>query len=826
MRWLVSLFVALALIALGLWLFQSSQELAPVVAEPTNEPRPADARAAEQVEAAPDAPAERAPATAAEAAKPASVTNFELRIRGACVDTQERPIAGVEVDCWIYYTAADVASLAGSREYTTFDKDAHPRAQSDAQGRFEFAFAPPQRAESAAFRVRMWLKAEGRARADASVDVARTETGDLGVITLPLASSLRGVVVDAKDAPIAGARVRVWPKDSSQEGREISYACDPVQSAADGRFTLLAVPPGKLDLGARTEDMRESKRLTLDLGESESKDDLRLVVPVFDDANSISGIVLSPKGEPVARARMRLVLRPTPGGGSASYGFSCDAQGRFRHDLAGAGARLSAEDGAGLYGGAVLEEVQPGMHGLRIQLPAAVMLALHAVDEHGPVESFGWSIKKEMSKNSFEGEVPVAQGPRPGGLAQVRAPIEPFYVGLQALGYRSLELGPFRADALPAEALFRLEPALGIRGSVSTGGKPLAGARVELYEALEEGRGGNVDNLPARMLPIDQAPHAESAQDGSFLLAVDRPGVYHVRASAPGFAPTVSGRLEYEPGAGLNGVALGLTRGGGIEGRNYGADGAPRAAQWIAASDGWPPASGAKTDGEGGFRFEHLAPGKYRLFEVDRPVSAQPNGWGTGMQQADFDARFDCEVREGEVTHFDLRAAQPAELILALPAELGALGEWNVSAFVDVDGRSRQGSSNWSEKRDELRLQFPASGKCTLYLRLPSESHGSERFSLAGKFDLPPGRSTQSLGFGLGGVRLTIGPGKEPGAIIRIGAQIGTEWNFGASGTADSSGVLVFPCVPAAKCRVMRGGESAWRDVEVKAGETSLVENL
>jgi hypothetical protein len=73
---------------------------------------------------------------------------------------------------------------------------------------------------------------------------------------------------------------------------------------------------------------------------------------------------------------------------------------------------------------------------------------------------------------------------------------------------------------------------------------------------------------------------------------------------------------------------------------------------------------------------------------------------------------------------------------------------------------------------------------------------------------------------------VTIAAGKEAGAPIRLYGQRGTDWNFGATGTADANGSLVFPCVPEGKCQLARGGESNWREVEVKAGETARVENF
>jgi protocatechuate 3,4-dioxygenase beta subunit len=825
MRWLVSMFVALALIALGLWLFQGSREALPIAAPNARAPRSADAPASSAVEATATPASERAPAVS-ESPAPTSAAKgaFELRVRGRCVDTQQRPIAGAQVECWIYYWAADLAGLEATREYDALPNDTQPRVHTDAQGRFELGLAPSKGEAAGAFRLRLRLTAAQRASANVELDLARgpDASADAGDVVLPLAGSLRGRVVDDHGAPVAKTRVSAWPK-SVPEGRWTVY---PAKCVDDGSFEIAGAPPGKLELGAHSDDMRVSKRLQLELAEGETRDGLELVLPALDDANSISGIVLSPKGEPVPRAQMRLVLRPVGGQGSGFSSFGCDADGRFRRELRSGDARLTAEDRDGLYGGAALENIQPGMHGLRVQLPPVAMLELHAEDEHGPVERFGWAMKREISQDSFEGSVPVPEAPRPEGRAQIRAPIEPFYVELQAAGYRSLELGPFRAEALPAEALFKLQPALGIHGSVSAEGKPLAGARVELWEALEPGRGGSVDNLPARMLPIDDPPHAESAQDGSFLLPVDRPGRYHVRAAAQGLAPAVSDVLDYDPAAGLRDVALALSRGGGIEGRDFAADGSPRAAQWIAASDGWPPASGSKTDAQGAFRFEHLAPGRYRLFELDRPIPAQPNSWGTGMPQGDLDTRFDCEVREGELTHFDLRAPQPAELVLSFPPEFAALGEWNVRAHVAGNGLARQGTSSWSEKHDELHVQFPAAGKCTLYLALPSDSHGPDRCTIAGTLELPPGMSTHSLGFGSGRIQVTLAPGKEPGAPIRLYAQIGTNWNFGANGIADANGRLEFPCVPAGKCQLMRGGESTWREVEVKAGETALVENF
>ncbi|HKB16736.1 MAG TPA: carboxypeptidase-like regulatory domain-containing protein, partial [Planctomycetota bacterium] len=108
-------------------------------------------------------------------------------------------------------------------------------------------------------------------------------------------------------------------------------------------------------------------------------------------------------------------------------------------------------------------------------------------------------------------------------------------------------------------------------------------------------------------------------QDGTFEVAGIAPGTVELRATREGFVEGKSEPVEVRPGAVVEGIAIPLSRGGGLDGFAIGKDGKP----WVGArvsvrnprKGGWP--GNVSTDESGYFRIEALEPGEYQ-------VTAQP----------------------------------------------------------------------------------------------------------------------------------------------------------------------------------------------------------
>lgn len=141
-----------------------------------------------------------------------------------------------------------------------------------------------------------------------------------------------------------------------------------------------------------------------------------------------------------------------------------------------------------------------------------------------------------------------------------------------------------------------------LRGSVVTGkGAPIAGARVRLYVADPETRIGDED---------EPAPIAEvrSGADGTFQARVPK-GTVFAETTADGFATDIS-----EADAPGDELKITLVHGAAIVGRVVRADtGEPMAGvEVFSSSDAFGSPDRTRTDAEGRFRIDGLAPARYK----------------------------------------------------------------------------------------------------------------------------------------------------------------------------------------------------------------------
>ena len=168
--------------------------------------------------------------------------------------------------------------LAGA-SITVFTPTAVRHARSDDEGVFRFA-------DLAAGRFRMLVTKGGYAPRELLVDVAG-EVGrpvDLGRVDLDLGGTLRGIVRDATDAPLAGARVAI--------GRVPTYlplgALPLGVTSTDprGRFALTDVPAGEFVVEAYVGGVGRSAIDGVIARAGETTDELEIVLR--DDAEAVS----------------------------------------------------------------------------------------------------------------------------------------------------------------------------------------------------------------------------------------------------------------------------------------------------------------------------------------------------------------------------------------------------------------------------------------------------------------------------------------------------------------------------------------------------------
>ena len=186
-------------------------------------------------------------------------------------------------------------------------------ARTDAEGRFAVALA--------AGRWAITATADGHEPAVSPTLVSDGRTaGDGLTLVLGRGRSVRGVVVDAADAPVPGAAIEVrWSFGSRVERRG--------RADGTGRFELTGLPPGKLAVIALAEGATSSPA-HVDLSGGAPEEDLILALA---HTGTITGVVRDVAGRPVRDAQVFHVeiARSEQGTHVHPSVVTGDAEGRF-----------------------------------------------------------------------------------------------------------------------------------------------------------------------------------------------------------------------------------------------------------------------------------------------------------------------------------------------------------------------------------------------------------------------------------------------------------------------------------------------------------------
>jgi hypothetical protein len=488
------------------------------------------------------------------------------------------------------------------------------------------------------------------------------------VLELGLPAPLVGRVVDGKGKPRATAVVRLstksgpnWHRGSNplvaltgEDERSIPAAVD-----AEGRFRIAGLPEGTYRIAAwPTPDalwyVASSARVPTD----------RDVVVVVDDGAILRGVVVDPRGAPVAGASVRVDWGPAiprdvlPG--------ESDEQGRF--ELAGVpkGPFHASVDRPGYdrWSGEV-----DAAEGVRVVLePLRTVVLRIALEGAADMASVAVHLEpRNGSSTGHHGSHPVT----PGGV-EIETTLLPGAYELRIEGPTHVG-GPVPVEVPKGDgdvtARVRLSPAPAVAGVVlGSDGAPRAGATVRFWQ-LEPPR-----------VPVEEKTDAR----GRFRFA-GAPGTGRLDCNVSGFLP-VGRRVT----VGVEDVVLRLVVPVEVTGRIDFADPSTDRSGWqvllvaeVPSEDASVP--GTVVAGDGTFRGA-VAPGEYRAHASRGP---------THGPAVPFTAKAGTPVR-------DLRLATPAGLAIAgrvlSPAgepESGAsvhafrLGDGGVvaSATTDAEGR-------------------------------------------------------------------------------------------------------------------------------------------
>ncbi len=757
---------------------------------------------AHATEATSNGSARRNPVPAATASPPTELP--AVIVRGRTVDEAGRPIAGVELGC---------TELAWSKRllWEQAPAECFPKTTSAADGRFTLATHLPEPAPPGVI-----VTIEARKPGFCRVQLRTGErTNELDVGDLPLGSAARvaGRVCDARGLPCPGVSIRVSPTHPTHldapANRRPSYGGE-THSALDGSFAFDDAPAAACTLSAYSDDLRQAT-LAVDLSSGESKEDVALVLPELDGADSISGTVVDPQGRAVPKAALH--ERKTSGPGEPrNLSTACDERGRFRIDgCAGASFEILARDRACEFGPVLARDVPAGTHALVLRLDGERTFLLRVHDaQGGAVERFSCERRDESFGFSQDG-APLRE--HPSGEARLPADVRPFLLRIQSPGFAACALGPFDPQTMAAVVDARLERACTIRGVVHGSADALVRASVTLAES-------NLRSTPSSFGPLPPA-RAKCAADGSFEMTLEGTGTVRLVARSGELTSSPSGAIRVEPGLDVNDLMLELARGGAIEGRVLRNDGAPAPGFTVNALLGARIAASTSVGKGGEFLLRGLAPGEYELrvsgpnraihFDTPRTApSAQVQHWT-------------CAVGSNSVEHCELRLLDTVRVHVHIDLPEHVQKTWPAT-FTSWPGEGASTQVEDLEVEAQCTRDFEFVDPLDLLVELGSGSAGGVRLASARRHLL---RGDNELAIRLHTGRIEGRLGEPFSTRERIELAWSSDGlHVTAEAQPDAQGAFHFDCAPAGTCSLRRVLVPATRPVEVTEGETAHADGL
>ena len=737
-----------------------------------------------------------------------------LVVTGRVVDRNEQPIEGADVFVGAPWEGETQIATTDARGAFAASLDERPR---------EYAFCVVADGYEGE---RRFLSAEV-----SGSDVRGTELR-LGTFRLGPGGEVRGQVLDEAGGPVAKAWVQWYPASAfprdSQAARENGLDDDQDRAsqrfhalgmaAADGTYYLRGLPPIEGFLAAAGAE--KSWGWTPLFTPGPELEELEIVLPPPKrPSSSILGVVQDPEG--VALGQVVLRLKTTT---ESTDVFVTPADGYFRVEPGErATVGLIAFDSLQRFAPVRIDEVAPGTRGLVLRLGPPDGIAVRLVDA-GQCVIPGGSVVLDGYQVDAGAD----------GLVRVQRPIESFELGAWAPGFLPRELGRLDPANLGAEIVVKLEPGPALRGRVIAGGAPVSGAHVALAKledpgSLREARGLAPLDHPFQISGSVLYPDAEATTDaqGHFVFSLEDEGELLLGVGASGHPFTVFGPFASERVQTVE-LALTLESAGALEGRVRRGSLSHSAERLVAASDGHGFAWTAPVREDGTYRIDGLPPGSFQVRPCEPPAaSLQPLEEGPDASEP---LVWDCVVRAGETTRFDLDVTDENSVVLAGELDLPGAESGNREAVLLPAGappRSRSVRAHATLDADgcfELGLARP--GEYVLEIR-------TGWLVLSEPLNLPTGRTEWRRSFLTGTLHVRVPAAAElkaPRATLRYSnasgrtrftAELDTYWS------ADVSFV-----VPTGKARLElfpeKAAENAWPnlreiEIELEPGEEVLV---
>jgi protocatechuate 3,4-dioxygenase beta subunit len=624
----------------------------------------------------------------------------------------------------------------------------------------------------------------------------KVEPGAPLAVVLDKGLAIEGVVRDGgSGAPVPGARVSTgigtglpWEPESGTVA---------TRTDAKGRYRLEGLPRGLLEISARAPGYARARRRNVRAGATA---DLSL----FPGA-SLYGFVLDPYGRPVAGAVVRAEAEYT---GAGQEGERTDATGRFeligiavgdytliaRHpDFApGVTTSVAIERGADTRVDVTLARGVPVTGRLLGADDAPVAGSLTVQELNG--RAVGRSLAEVLrAETGADGRFRLEKLP-PGSHA----------LGAVAAGYArtrvDFDVGARAAVVDVGDVL--LETGLSIPGRVSdASGGPIPDAEITAFGPRGSGM-----------------VEARSGPDGRFLLAGLVQATYWVRVGASGF-----GQIQRSVAVGEEGVEFVLQAAGAITGRVVDEGGRPIDSYRVHAQplvDDARPRTTAVGSEDGRFSLDDVPAGTY-IVQVTAPDREQAT-------------RSDIVVPAGRSVDVGTIRLAPGGMVRGTVADLQGMPVAGVTISVRLaadDYFDGSLAESLSDSTGAFEVRGVPAGACIAVGRHPDYAPGH-----SAPLEVVPGRGAVEAR-----IQLAQGGRIEGSARKRDGGPVGPAlvqlMPMASGGMATNpyslrpDGSFTIEHVPAGRLRILllhgqkgryTGNQS--RDVEIREGETSLVE--
>lgn len=546
------------------------------------------------------------------------------RAHGLVLSSDGRPVAGATAR--LVPVRGDTRWRGPRPPRLPGEDAAEPAGTTDADGRFVVEHLLPGRYD-------LLVAAAGHAPLRVpGVEVPEPpEDGDLGTVYLEPGAEIAGRVVDANGRPLAGVKVRRYPRDALSglpplPGPEEHAA---LTTGDDGRFAIRDLPAG-----SSSDLMFDAPGYTQETVSGVAAPTERPLLVELAAAATVAGRVVDGFGEGLAGITVQAM--PDEAGPRGRRRFDArvavdrtDEDGLFEIENVPPGAvRLSASGGGFRPGEATGLELSPGERhdGVRIELERGGTLTGSVLAPDGrPLPDATVRVSPNLVWGGIEGRTDGDGRYRlpglPEGVLQVRADHPDFVAAVREI------------TAGDGEIQLDLQLGSGHRVGgrvVDDGGSPIAGARVML--------GGQANRNLLRP--------ARTRADGRFEIDGVAPGWWRISASKEGWVQAEEApRIEVD--GPVSGVELRLTAGAAVVGHVRGVDLAEIARLRVAAgAEDHAPYGSTRTgtvDYEGGYRIEGLTPGTWRVMAI----LGEGEGMASGVVElapGQQEARLDLEV--------------------------------------------------------------------------------------------------------------------------------------------------------------------------------------